>query len=114
MFDVERLVEQCQGALKETDASGAVRAILERTVSEPAKMLASLGEPKRATVQKIHVADELTIINVVWGSHMTIMPHNHKMAAIIGVYTTATVATTIKDQRERRIPPGWRRRLSRR
>ena len=89
MFDVQRFIEQCQGALKETDASGAVREILERTVSKPAEVLAALGEPKRAAVEKIHVADDLTILNVIWGPHMTIMPHNHKMAAIIGIYTGA-------------------------
>ena len=89
MFDVQRVVEQCQGALQETDAPAAVREILERTVSKPAEVLVGLGEPKRATVQKIHVADDLTIINVIWGPHMTIMPHNHKMTAIIGVYTGA-------------------------
>ena len=89
MFDVQRLIEQCQGALQETDAPGAVREILERTVSNPGEVLAGLGEPNRATVQKIHVADDLTIINVIWGPHMTIMPHNHKMAAIIGVYSGA-------------------------
>jgi predicted metal-dependent enzyme (double-stranded beta helix superfamily) len=89
MFDVQQFVERCQGALLETDVSGAVREILERAVSKPGEVLAGLGEPKRATVQKIHVADDLTIINVIWGPHMTIMPHNHKMAAIIGVYTGA-------------------------
>ena len=89
MFDVQRFIEQCQGALKETDASAAIREILERTVSKPAEVLAGLGEPDRATVQKLHVADDLTILNVIWGPHMTIMPHNHKMTAIIGVYTGA-------------------------
>jgi predicted metal-dependent enzyme (double-stranded beta helix superfamily) len=89
MFDVQRLVEQCQGALKESNAAGAIREILERTVSNPAEVLAGLGEPNRATVQKIHVADDLTILNVIWGPQMTIMPHNHEMAAIIGLYTGA-------------------------
>ncbi|HEY5634686.1 MAG TPA: hypothetical protein VIT02_13080 [Burkholderiaceae bacterium] len=89
MFDVQRFVDQCQGALKETDPSGAIREILERTVSQPADVLAGLGEPDKASVQKIHVADDLTILNVIWGPHMTIMPHDHKMAAIIGVYTGA-------------------------
>ena len=85
MFDIQRFVEQCQDALKETNASGAICEILERTVSKPSEVLTGLGEPKRATVQKIHVADDLTIINVIWGPHMTIMPHNHKMTAIIGI-----------------------------
>jgi hypothetical protein len=72
MFDVLR-IEQCQGALNETDASGAVREILECAVSKPAEVLAGLGEPARATVQKLHVADDLTIINVIWGPQMTII-----------------------------------------
>ena len=32
---------------------------------------------------------DLTILNVVWGPKMTIMPHNHQMWAVIGVYTGA-------------------------
>jgi predicted metal-dependent enzyme (double-stranded beta helix superfamily) len=89
MFDVQRFIEQCQNALKESEAPAAIREILERTVSTPDEVLAGLGEPKKATVQKIHVADDLTIVNVIWGPHMTMMPHNHKMAAIIGIYTGA-------------------------
>jgi len=87
MFDVRRLVEACQGALAESDAPAAVREILERTLSRPDEVMAGLGEPESAGVQKIHAADDLTVINVVWGPHMTIMPHNHEMPAIIGVYT---------------------------
>ncbi len=29
----------------------------------------------------------MTILNVVWGPRMTIMPHNHLMWAVIGIYT---------------------------
>ena len=50
-------------------------------------MLAGLGEPKRGEVQKLYHAEDLTIINVIWAPHMTIMPHNHEMWAVIGVYT---------------------------
>ena len=89
MFDVQRFVEECQGALGEEDAAGAVRELVERAVSDPGAVLAGLGEPERAGVQKIHVADDLTVIGLVWGPHMTLMPHNHEMPAIIGVYTGA-------------------------
>src|SRR5262249_20005182 len=27
------------------------------------------------------------ILNVIWAPHMTIMPHNHQMWAVIGIYT---------------------------
>jgi len=89
MFDVQRLIEECQNALRESDAPAVVREILERAVSKPDEVLAGLGEPKKAAVEKLHVADDLTIVNVIWGPHMTMMPHNHQMAAIIGVYTGA-------------------------
>src|SRR5204862_272935 len=37
--------------------------------------------------QTLYHAPELTILNVVWGPRMTIMPHNHLMWAVIGIYT---------------------------
>ena len=89
MFEVQRLIEQCHGALLETDASGAMRVILERTVSMPSEVLTGLGAPLRAGVQKLYASESLTILNVIWGAQMTIMPHNHEMTAIIGVYTGA-------------------------
>ena len=61
--------------------------MLARAVSDPATVLAGLGEPTRAGVDGLYRSDTLTILNVVWGPHMTIMPHNHLMWAVIGVYT---------------------------
>jgi len=58
-----------------------------RAVAEPAGVLAGIGEPKRAEVQTLYHAPELTILNVVWAPRMTIMPHNHLMWAVIGIYT---------------------------
>ena len=45
------------------------------------------GEPKRAGIQKLYHAGELTILNVIWGPMMTVMPHNHQMWAVIGIYS---------------------------
>ena len=47
----------------------------------------AVGTPHHAGVQKIHVTETLTVINVVWAPRMTLMPHNHNMSAVIGVYT---------------------------
>jgi predicted metal-dependent enzyme (double-stranded beta helix superfamily) len=38
-------------------------------------------------VQRLYSSADLTILNVVWGPRMTIMPHNHRMWAVIGIYT---------------------------
>ena len=87
MFDLDRLIEDCRTALAADPSHKAVREVVARTVSEPAAVLKGLGEPKRAEVQKLYHADDLTIINVIWAPRMTIMPHNHEMWAVIGIYT---------------------------
>ena len=38
-------------------------------------------------MQKLYHSPELTILNVVWAPRMTIYPHNHRMWAVIGIYT---------------------------
>jgi predicted metal-dependent enzyme (double-stranded beta helix superfamily) len=50
-------------------------------------VLKGLGEPTRAGVYPVYQSSELTILNLVWGPHMTILPHDHQMWAVIGIYT---------------------------
>ncbi len=73
--------------MREDSSHKAVREVVARAVSDPVAVLAGLGEPKRGEVQKLHNAKDLTVINVIWAPRMTIMPHNHEMWAVIGVYT---------------------------
>lgn len=87
MFDLDRFVEDCRAALSADSSHKSVREVVARAVSEPAGVLAGLGEPRRAEVQKLYHAPDLTILNVVWGPHMTIRPHDHRMWAVIGIYT---------------------------
>ena len=47
--------------------------------------MAGLGEPQRAGMTALHRSADLTILNVVWAPRMTIMPHDHRMWAVIGV-----------------------------
>jgi len=87
MFDRDRFVEDCRAALKEDARHRAVRDIIARAVSEPGDVLRGLGEPTEAGFSKLYHGEELTILNVVWAPLMTLMPHNHRMWAVIGVYT---------------------------
>jgi predicted metal-dependent enzyme (double-stranded beta helix superfamily) len=88
MFSLDNLIADCRAALKgEKAAQAGVREVLTRAVSEPTAVMKELGEPATGGVTKLHHSDDLTIINVVWGPYMTIMPHNHEMWANIGVYT---------------------------
>jgi len=86
-MEAQRLVEDLERAGKEGDAQNAVRSVLERAVSQPRKLLESIGEPSAAGIHTLHRAENLTILNVVWAPLMVLLPHNHKMWATIGIYT---------------------------
>lgn len=87
MFENEQFIEECRSALAESDVHGAVTAIVKKAVSEPAQIMRALGEPQLAGVDTIYRAPDLTILNVMWGPHMDLHPHDHRMWAVIGIYT---------------------------
>ena len=87
MFDLDHFIEDCRDAVRADPSHRAAREVLARANSEPEAILAALGEPTQAGVTPLYKSDNLTIINVVWGRRMTIMPHDHRMWAVIGVYT---------------------------
>lgn len=87
MANLERFIEDCRAAHAADRSHKAVREVVARAVAEPGAVLKWLGEPKRGEVQKVYHSPELTILNVVWAPYMTIYPHNHRMWAVIGVYT---------------------------
>ncbi len=77
MFDLDRFIAECRAAVSREPSRKSVREMVARAVSEPAAVIAGLGAPARAEVQKLWSSSELTILNVIWGPGMTIMPHNH-------------------------------------
>jgi len=87
MIDPEKLVADCLEANAEADAHKAVQEVVARAVSQPQALMQGLGEMQRAGVGKLYQSDKLTVLNVIWGPHMTLMPHNHEMWAVIGVYS---------------------------
>jgi predicted metal-dependent enzyme (double-stranded beta helix superfamily) len=86
-FDTDRFVADCRNALAADTSHIAVREVVAAAVSNPAAVLRGLGEPTRASIQNLFHSDRLTILNVVWAPMMMVMPHNHRMWAVIGIYT---------------------------
>ena len=74
MFDLERFIEECRAAVREDNTHKAAREVVARAVSDPSGVLKGIGEPRRAEVQKLHHAPDLTILNVIWGPGMTVRP----------------------------------------
>jgi predicted metal-dependent enzyme (double-stranded beta helix superfamily) len=86
MFDLDNFIADCKAAIRSGDGQKVIRELMREAVTEPDQVVRVLGEPKRAGIELLYRADDLTLINVVWGPHMTAMPHNHHMWAVIGMY----------------------------
>jgi predicted metal-dependent enzyme (double-stranded beta helix superfamily) len=89
MFDLDRFVADCRAAVAADPSHKLAREVVARAVAEPAAVLKGLGEPKLGHVVTLYQGDDLTILNVVWPPLFTIMPHEHRMWAVIGVYAGA-------------------------
>ena len=87
MFELDQFIADCRAALTSDAPHKAVREVVARAVSEPAAVLRALGEPRRAELRKLYCSGELTVLNVVWAPGMTLLPHDHRMWAVIGIYT---------------------------
>ena len=85
-IDIDQLIADCAAAVNDSAPTKAVRETLARVVSNPAGLVQALGEPAQGGIQRLHVSDELTVLNVIWAPRLTLMPHNHNMWATIGVY----------------------------
>jgi predicted metal-dependent enzyme (double-stranded beta helix superfamily) len=86
MFDLDRFLTDCRAALAADPAELAIKSLLERAVSEPSAVEATLGIPRRGEIVTLHHSPELTVLNVLWAPGMAIYPHDHRMWAIIALY----------------------------
>ena len=85
MFDVDALIADCVAARGEQDQHGAIRAVLDRALAEPAAVADAL-RPTEGGLQLLHHAPDLTVLHIVWAPRMRLYPHDHRMWAAIGIY----------------------------
>lgn len=86
-FDLDQFIADCHSALVADKSHRLVREVVERAVADPAGVLKTLGEPKRAELRTLYRSDDLTILNPIWGPNMVLLPHDHRMWAVIGIYS---------------------------
>jgi predicted metal-dependent enzyme (double-stranded beta helix superfamily) len=84
MFQKERFVEDCKSAVDQ--GQKAIRELVLEAVADPTGIVAELGEPTKAGVFPLYSGDDLTVINFIWAPCRTLMPHNHNMFAVVGIY----------------------------
>lgn len=85
MFDRDRFIEDCVKTVGEGE--GAISELVAAAVSDGARVIAELGEPIHAGIDTLYRAPNLTIINFVWAPCMSLMPHDHHMFSVVGIYT---------------------------
>lgn len=83
-FDKDRFIDDCRRAVHEGQA--AIREIVTEAVSDPASVFAALGEPEHAGILPLYRSSELTIMNFAWAPCMSLVPHNHGMYSVVGLY----------------------------
>ena len=86
-MDMDRFIDDCVTANRETDAQDAVLEVLDKAVRSPGSVLSAIGEPVKAGIHVLHRSGTLTIFAATWTPQMNLMPHNHLMWANIGIYT---------------------------
>jgi predicted metal-dependent enzyme (double-stranded beta helix superfamily) len=88
-FDVERFIDDCKraSAVHTDDAQRAVQDVMARAMSNTHALLAGVGEPDKGGIVTLYRSPALTILNIVWSPLMQLIPHDHRMWAVIGIYT---------------------------
>jgi predicted metal-dependent enzyme (double-stranded beta helix superfamily) len=86
MFDIDELLTRCQEAMAENEPRQAVRDVLQRALERPTEVAEALN-PTEGGLDILHHTPELTVLHVVWAPGMSIYPHDHRMWAVIGIYS---------------------------
>jgi predicted metal-dependent enzyme (double-stranded beta helix superfamily) len=68
------------------DGQDGIEAALGKLASEPKRLVAALGEPRKGGIRSLYNDENITILNIVWAPLMVLRPHDHNMWASIGVY----------------------------
>ncbi len=81
----DELVAACMEANGDPDPRGAVRDVLSRVVTDGT--LTEGGPESTAGLHILYRSEDLTVLNVIWPPLMTLFPHDHRMWAVIGIYS---------------------------
>jgi len=85
MFDLDQFIADLRATLGERSRQ-PMKEVVARAVSDPANLMRGIGEPDKAGVQVLHKSPDLTVLNLLWAPKQLALPHDHRMAAVIGMY----------------------------
>jgi predicted metal-dependent enzyme (double-stranded beta helix superfamily) len=86
MFQLQTFIQDCLTAVRSDPTHVTVQEVMKRAFADPDAVMAAVGKPTESGLVSLYQSPELTVLNVVWKPGMAIMPHNHRIWALIGVY----------------------------
>jgi len=85
VFDVDAFLAALAATVDDVDPRRAAKDVVDRAMATPA-IVADAIAPTVGGITMLLNSPSLTVINVAWAPGMRIMPHDHRMWAIIGIY----------------------------
>lgn len=88
MLDLDALYVELESTLAEPSPALAAKEVLARAVARPTAVAAALA-PTAGGIRLLLHTPRLTVIDAAWAPGMRLMPHDHRMWAVIAVYQGA-------------------------
>jgi predicted metal-dependent enzyme (double-stranded beta helix superfamily) len=88
MFDLDSFLAELTASTAESDPRRAARDVVDKAMATPRAVVGAISLPTGG-ISMLHHSPQLTVINVAWAPGMQVMPHDHRMWAIIGIYAGA-------------------------
>ena len=78
---------ECQSAASTTDPVAAVGQVVAEAIAEPAAIDATLGAEFKGESDTLFSSADLTVQRIQWPPGIDSSAHEHRMWAVVGVYT---------------------------
>ncbi len=85
MFELDQFIADLRSALPDRSRL-ALKEVVARAVRHPVALLTCIGRPEKPGAQVLYRAPDLTVLNAIWAADQITLPHDHRMAAVIGMY----------------------------
>jgi predicted metal-dependent enzyme (double-stranded beta helix superfamily) len=87
VFDPETFATECRRAASSGDALAAVQEVVATAIGDPASIDATLGTEFKGESDTLLSSADLTVQRIQWPPGIDSSPHEHRMWAVVGVYT---------------------------
>lgn len=88
MFDLDSFLADLTASITETDPRRAAKEVVDKAMASAGTVADAISQAAGG-ISMLHHSPQLTVINVAWAPGMQVMPHDHRMWAVIGIYAGA-------------------------